>query len=170
MLQDRHQQHGDRLAEVQHLRRASEDLAGVAGVGVNVLGSPGRVAGEQRPGMNENDRVIVDVDDPAPRRHRLSHLVRVIRRRNAGADVQELPDPCLCGQEPHHARLVGPVGASRLRDGGESSYRLVSGGPVSGEIILPAQPIVVDTSDMRNAGIERHRLFAHCRVPFRTPA
>jgi hypothetical protein len=41
---------------------------------------------------------VVGVDDAALGRDRLGHLVGVVRRRDAGADVEELADAGLAGQ------------------------------------------------------------------------
>ena len=75
-----------------------QDGAGVAQVGVDVLGGARFAAGEQRPGVGEDDRVVVHVDDPGLRCDVLGDLVSVARRRDAGADVEELPDPRLPGE------------------------------------------------------------------------
>jgi hypothetical protein len=62
-------------------------------VGVQVGRGAVGTAGEQRAGVSEYQRVVVDVDDPALRGDGLGHLVGVARRRQSGADVEELADP-----------------------------------------------------------------------------
>jgi hypothetical protein len=46
----------------------------------------------QAPRVAQHDRVVVDVHHPRLRGHRLGHLRRAVRRRDAGSDVEELPD------------------------------------------------------------------------------
>ena len=48
----------------------SRMFSGSAQVGVDVGGGAGRVAGQQRPGVDQHDRVVVDVDDPGVRARR----------------------------------------------------------------------------------------------------
>jgi hypothetical protein len=54
--------------------------------------------------------VVVDVHDPGLRSDRLGDLVGVVRRGNAGADVEELAYSGLAGQEatarPRNSRLA----------------------------------------------------------------
>jgi ketosteroid isomerase-like protein len=52
-------------------------------------------------GVAEHDRIVVHVHHPRGRSHPLSDLVRVVRRRQPGPDVQELPDTRLGDQEVH---------------------------------------------------------------------
>ena len=100
-MHDGDQHDRDRAGEVQGPCRLRQDRAQIAQVGVDVVGGARGGAGEQRPGVGEHDRVMVHICDAAVRRHRLRDLVRVIRGRDAGADVEELPDPRLGGQETH---------------------------------------------------------------------
>src|SRR6185437_16428328 len=90
---DQHDRH--RLGEVQQLARLVEDCAGVAQVGVDVPVDPDVGAGKQGAGVREDDGVVVDVDDPCFRGDGLGDLVGAARRRDAGADVEELPYPRL---------------------------------------------------------------------------
>jgi hypothetical protein len=57
---DQHDRDG--LAEVQGAGRRGQDRPDVAQVGVDVVGRAPRMAGQQRPGVDEHDRVVVDVD------------------------------------------------------------------------------------------------------------
>jgi hypothetical protein len=108
-VQDGQQHDRDRLAEVQRLGCPREDRVRVAGVGVQVGGPAFGHGRQQRAGVGEHDRVVVDVHDPGVGRDALSHLVGVVRRRDASADVQELPDPGLIRQESHHPAEERPV-------------------------------------------------------------
>ena len=112
---------------------------------------------EQRPGVRQHDRVVVHVDDPGRRRHGLGDLVGVVRRRDAGPDIQELADLAVPGQEAHRPgeeRPVGPCGQPDLREGLD---RLLARGPVGGEVVLPAEPVVVHPGDVRHARVDRQR-------------
>ena len=54
--------------------------------------TPSGRAGQQRASVREHERIVVDVDDPGRRGDRLGDLVGVVRRRQSGADIEELPD------------------------------------------------------------------------------
>jgi Domain of unknown function (DUF5753) len=73
-VQDRDQRDRHRLGEVQQAVRLAEDGAGVAEVGVDVLGGPGLVAVEQRAGVREHHRVNGCS-------HRQSGVARVMREQ-----------------------------------------------------------------------------------------
>ncbi len=78
-------------------------------VAVDVVGQPLGAAGEQGAGVDQYDRVVVGVDNARLGRDRLGDLVDVRRCGDAGADVEELADAGLCGQEadrPTHERPV----------------------------------------------------------------
>src|SRR6516164_9651235 len=90
VVQDVDHHDRDRLVEVEGLLRAGDDLAGVAGVRVDVAGDALWAGAQQRAGVREHHRVVVDVDDTARRIHRLGDLVRIAPRRDPGADVEEL--------------------------------------------------------------------------------
>ena len=68
---------------------------------------------QQRGGVAEHDRVVVDVDDPAPRRDRLGDLVGIALGGQAGPDVEELAQAGLLGQEPDRPAQERPVGRAR---------------------------------------------------------
>src|SRR5215471_7835435 len=58
--------------------------------GVDLPAPAFRPAGEQSPGVDEHERVVVDVGDRALGRGLLGQFVRVARGGQAGADVKEL--------------------------------------------------------------------------------
>jgi hypothetical protein len=62
-VQDGDQHQRDRLAEVERAadRRVSEDLVRFPQVGLNVRGPAGRRGTEQRPGVRQDERVLVCV-------------------------------------------------------------------------------------------------------------
>ena len=78
----------------------------------------------------------------------------VVRGRDAGADVEELPDPGLGGQEPHHPGEERSVGAHRGDDAGVGLEHRVAGRAVGGEVVLAAQPIVMHPGAVGHAGID----------------
>ena len=116
--------------------------------------------------MREDDRVVVDVDDPGLGCDRLRHLVEVARRRDAGAEVEELPDPGVGGEVADGAaeeRPVRPRAEGQVRPGLE---RRVGGGPVGGVIVLAAEQVVIHPGVVRDAGVERQgpgRAVTRCR-------
>ncbi len=59
-------QHHDHnwLGEVQCFRRGMQNLVGVAGIGVDVVGGALNAADEQGTGVHQDQGIIVDVDDP----------------------------------------------------------------------------------------------------------
>jgi hypothetical protein len=153
-VQQAEQHHRDRPREVERLRRFLDDPAGVTGVGVQVRRCPLGRAGEQRTGVHQHQRVVVDVDDAAPGVDRLRDLVRVVGRRQAGADVEELADPGLGDQVPHGPAQERPVGPGRADDVGQEPAHLLTHGPVGREVVLAAQPVVPDAGGVRYAGVE----------------
>src|SRR6185437_5457273 len=146
-----------RAGEVEQLAGLRQDLAGVAQVGVDVVGGACLVADEQRAGVREHDRVVVHVDDAAFRRDGLGDLVEVARRGDAGADVEELPDPGFPGQVADRTpeeRPVRPRGEGHLRPELE---RLLGGFPVGGVVVLAAEQVVVHPGLVRHGDVERRR-------------
>jgi hypothetical protein len=57
--------------------------------------------------MRQHHRVVVDVDDPAGRVDRLREIAAGLRAGQAGADVDELPDARLDGEEAHRPPMEG---------------------------------------------------------------
>jgi hypothetical protein len=80
-----------------------------ASVSVDARGGALGGTGEQGTRVREHDRVVVDVDHPGRRGDRLGDLVHVRAGGDAGADVQELPDPRVLGQEGNRAAHKPPV-------------------------------------------------------------
>jgi hypothetical protein len=102
--------------------------------------------------------VIVHVHDPRFRRYRLGDLVDVIRRRNAGADTQELPDPRLARQETHRPAKKCPVRTDPGDQVGRGLQGLITDCPVSGEVVFPAEQVAIYPSLVRDAGFDDRRL------------
>jgi len=153
-MHDGDQHVGHRAGEVQRPGRLFEDLLRGAQVRVDVVGDTLRGAGKQRPGVGEHDRVVVHVDHAAVGRHCLRHLVGVVRRRDPGADVEELPDPGLGGEEPHDPGQERPVGPHRHDDPRIGRDHRVTGGAVGREVILAAQPVVMHPGAVGHLGVK----------------
>ncbi len=151
-----HQQR-DRLGEVQRLGRLGDDRLGVVHVGVDVAGGALGRAGEQRAGVGEHQRVVVDVDDAGFRGQPLGDLVGVVGGRQARADVEELAYALLLDQVPHGAREELAAGARLVQLLGVVREELVARLAVGLEVVLAAQPVVPDPGGMRHGGVERVR-------------
>ena len=91
-MQDRDKQDARRAGEVEQLPdpRIGEDPGGFTQIACDDRGL--RVGGKQRTSVGEHDGVVVHVDGPGIRRHRPGDLVDVFLRRQASANIQELPD------------------------------------------------------------------------------
>jgi hypothetical protein len=94
--------------------------------------------------------IIVHVDDPGGRGERLNHLVDVRLGRDAGADVEELPDARLGRQPRHGAAQERPVRADVADHGRPDLHDGLGCLAVGREIVLAAQPVVVDPGRMRH--------------------
>jgi hypothetical protein len=153
-VQDRDQHDRHRPREVQRPRRLLQDRVSIAQIGVQVVDQALVAAGQQDPRVGEHDRVIIHVDHARLRRRRLSDLVRVVRGRDAGAEIKELPDARAGGQLAHRPGQKLPV-SPRARDhprvgGGRFLGRL----PVGGKVVRAAQPVIVDPGLVRDADIK----------------
>ena len=116
--------------------------------------------------MLQHDGVVVRVHDPRVRGDLLRHLVGVAGHRQPGADVQELADAALGGQVTHHPGQERPVRPHVGHDPRVGGDRLLGRLPVRGEVVLTAQPVVVDPGRVSMAGIElRHILPGHTGDP-----
>jgi len=104
--------------------------------------------------VREHDWVIVNVYDAALWRDGLGHLVGVARRRDPGADVEELADPRVGGQKPDHpAEERTGRGADLLHHGGDLD-QLPGGHPVGLEVVPAADQVIPDSCHVRHCGID----------------
>ena len=104
-------------------RRGRRESARAASSGPPVLR-------HQRAGVGEHDRIVVGVDHAGVRLHLLHDLVQVRPGRDSGADVQELVDPALGGQETPCAVHELAVGAHVHRERGPDLLGGLRGGAV----------------------------------------
>jgi hypothetical protein len=162
------------LGEVERAGGLPQDGVWVVQVGLDVVGRALRGAGKQRAGVHQDQRIVVDIDDPRLRGHRLGDLMRIVRGGQPGTDVEELADPGLTGQEPHGAAEERPISASGGAHVRQELQDLFSDLPVGGEVVLAAQPVVPDPCGMRHARVEPRlerlvgracRVFGHACAP-----
>jgi hypothetical protein len=81
--------------------------------------------------------------------------MRVLRGRQPGAKIEELPDSRFPRQVAHGAAEERPVGPHSWQYGRVGGDYLLRGFAVDGEMILSAEPVIVYPSGMRDAGIQR---------------
>jgi hypothetical protein len=169
-VQHGEQQDGNRLAEVQGPGGAGQDRVGIAQVRLEVIGRALGGAGEQRPGVGEHHRVVVDVDDPGVGRGPLRDFVGVVGRGQAGSDVKELPH-AVAGRELVHALDDEPAhGLGDRRQGRHRRQHLLRGLAVGGEVILAAHPVVPHPGRTRDSRIEAAEPFVRAVVVDRVVA
>jgi hypothetical protein len=107
--------------------------------------------------MHQHDRVVVDIDDPGGRVDRLDDLVDVGAGRDAGAEVEELPDPQLPGKEAHGPTHEAAVLQDADADAWEHGRDRLPGVAVGGEVVLAAKPVVVSAGRMGHRGVDLRR-------------
>jgi hypothetical protein len=152
-VHDGDQQDRYRPAEVERLSRRAQDLGGVPQVRVDVVDGARLRAGKQHAGVLQDHRVVVHVGDASVRRDGLRDLVRVVRRGDAGADIEELGDPGVGGEEAHGAGEERPVGAHRLDDARVGGHDRVARCTVGGEVVFAAEPVIMHPGAVRHAGV-----------------
>src|SRR5690606_22369193 len=84
----------------------------------------------------------------------LRDLVRVVGGRETGAAVEELADPALSHQMVDHPAEERPVLPHRLDEVGFGLHDLPADDAVDLEVVLPAQPVVVDAGGVRHIGAD----------------
>ena len=140
--------------------RRRQQRVRVAEVGFDVVGRALGAARQQHPRVQQHQGVVVDVHDAALRGRPLGHLVGVVDRRQAAADVEELADPGLAGQVADGAVQELPVAAGQVGNRGIHLPQLLAELAVDREVVLAAQPVVPDPRRMRD-----HRVQARCCRP-----
>src|SRR5690606_18386820 len=90
----------------------------------------------------------------------------VVDGRQAGADVEELPDADLAGQVPDRAGEEGPGVPRHVHDLRVDGDELVAGGAVDGVVLLAAQPVVPDARGLGDRAVDLRfgRPAAPCRA------
>ena len=118
--------------------------------------------GQQVAGVQDHDRVVVHVRYPRFRVDAPGDLVRVHRGRQAGTDVDELPDPASRHiADGTHKEL--PVLPGHLRGDRVDRQHRLRKLAVGREVFHPAQPVVPDSGDVRPGRVEwLHRYPSLC--------
>jgi hypothetical protein len=80
--------------------------------------------------------------------------VGVARGRDAGADVEKLPDARFVGKVANGTAEERAVGAHRDDDVRIRLNHLLAGFPVGSEVVLAAKQVVIHARGMRHAGVE----------------
>jgi hypothetical protein len=101
-------------------------------------------AGQQLAGMGRDRRVVVHADDSRTWRDPLDDVVGVLIARQPGADVEELADAGLAGQEAHHAPAEQPRRLRHVPDPWIQRGELVTRHLVSLVVTRAAHPVVPD--------------------------
>ncbi|GAA3208599.1 hypothetical protein GCM10020256_05170 [Streptomyces thermocoprophilus] len=104
--------------------------------------------------MGEDDRVVVDVDDPGLGGVTLGDLVGVVGGGQAGADVEELPYAGLGDEVAHGAAEEPAVGLGVVADARVQLADLVAGLLVDFVVVLAAKPVVPDPGGVRLVGLD----------------
>src|SRR5579863_3148103 len=103
--------------------------------------------------------IVVNVDDPRFGGGPLGDLVGVVRGRQPGADVEELPDACLVHQVTHRATEECALGSNADDDARIGVDHHLGQFPVYREVVLAAEPVVIYPGRMRRGRVDlRHRL------------
>ncbi len=139
-------------------------VVGVAQVGADVPAPALGLAGEQRPGVDQHERVVVGVGDRALGRDLLGDLVGGARARQPGADVEELADAAAGGQVVDGATVEGPVGPGTGHHVRPTAGHLITDRPVGRVMVFAAEPVVVHPRRMRHPRIEDGTAVAGGRV------
>jgi hypothetical protein len=114
--------------------------------------------------MGHDHWVVVHVHDPRLGRDRLCDLVRVVGGRQAGTDVEKLADARLTGQERGRSPQEAAVFLCGGRSAGPCRCDPVAGGAIRGEMVLPAEPVVVAACRMRDRRVAVRRV-GSCSMP-----
>jgi hypothetical protein len=93
----------------------------------------------------------------------------VVGGGNAGADVEELADAGLAGQIPHRPGQERAVPTHALYHVRVFPHGGLGSCPVGGEVVLSAEPVVIDAGDMRDAGIDLRQMASLFREGSREP-
>ncbi len=149
-------EHGDShgSAEIQCGRSALDNGGDVAGVSLKVGCGSLRAARQQRPSVDQHERIVVDIDDPRLGRDPLGDFMRVINCRQPGPDIEELADSRVSRQVPHRAHKEPPGRERDIHDLGQHGESLITGLPVDGVVVLAAQPVIPDPGRMRHRSVD----------------
>jgi len=156
VVQDRVEYQPDGTGEVEETGHplAGQDRLWIAEIGRD--DDRPRVVLEQRPRVHEHERVVVHVHHPGGGIEVLGDLMGVLRRGQAGTEVEELVD-ALARHVPDGAAKRLAVHHRAPAAIGERRYRLLGDRTVPGEVIFPAQDRVVDPRGARLVDVNLRR-------------
>jgi hypothetical protein len=150
------QQYCHGAGEVQGPGGVGQHGGRIAHVGIHAADrTPAGACCQQGTGVRQHHRVVVHVHDPRVRCDGLRGLMRAARRRQPGADIEKLADPCLGGEvldHPGQEGAVGPRPGHHLR---AVIHDLFGHLAVSREMILAAQPVPVHPRRVGHRRVER---------------
>jgi hypothetical protein len=135
--------------------RVRQDAAGVGEVRGDRRQPRG--ARQQRLGVEDDDRVDVHVGDPGVRDDVAGRLVDGGTDGQPRAQVQELADARVAGRPGDRRAQELPVAPNQVPHAGIEDEQLLGELPVGGEVVLPAQPVVVDAGDVRSCDVNPGR-------------
>ena len=104
--------------------------------------------------MGQDQGIVVHVDDLGLRGHALGDLMGIVRGRQAGPDIQELADPGLAGQVPHHPPEEQAVLARLPHDVGQHLLDAITHLAVNGVVVLAPQPVIPDSRRVGHGRID----------------
>jgi len=157
-MQHSHQQHRQRLAEIDELTRTGmiQDCLRIPQVSLDYDGIP---AGLEGTGVGQDHRIVVDVHHPGTGVDVQGDLMHIALGGQPGADVHELGDPGLGGQVtdgPAQEPAVLHGHQLRLRRG---LAHLQGSRPVSGEVVVTTEPEVIHPRRRRDRRINPERRY-----------
>ncbi|GAJ85189.1 hypothetical protein NBRGN_088_00030 [Nocardia brasiliensis NBRC 14402] len=169
MTEYAHEHDGNWLVEVQNIACLLHNLFRIVEIGFHECGDA-LVGGvdQQGPRMRQHERIVVHVNDLGLGRDTLRDLVRVLHRRQSGADVEELPDARLGGEMTHHADQESARLPGHRADIREYRFAGLAGNAVDFVKVLSPEPIIPDPCGVRYIGADQPIVFAdHDAAPSR---
>ncbi len=106
--------------------------------------------------MRDHDGVVVNVNHPGWRLRRGAQrdLVNVVRGRQAGPDVEQLANTGLADEIADNPAENGLLRLHADLDAGKPGDDLIADRAVGGEVILPAEQVIVDPCDIGPRRVE----------------
>jgi len=156
LVQDSAEHQANRPVQVKQFAGGAQDGFGVAQVALH--GERPLVVGQQSGRVRDHHRVVVQVDHADVRVHALGDLMHVLHCGQAGADVEQLGHALIADKEAddagEHFALQSRAGSGR-RHRNDHPVCLCS---VNGEIVSPAEQVVIYAGSVGARGIDLGRL------------
>jgi hypothetical protein len=173
VAENAHKHDRDGTAEIQFFPRYAQERIRIVEIRVNVIGAACRGAfgagvglgltlglglglglAEQRPGVREDKRIVVDIDDPGIWGDPLRDLMRIVVAGQPGTDVKELADPSLAGQVTNHPGDEMAGRASLVENAWIEVREQVTGLLVDRIVVRAAQPVIPDPRRYGHSGVD----------------